>query len=153
MRRPYAAALTPACLCSVFALVSGVTEDLSSLCRSWKGPLVFLAPTGPDPTSFPLPTSCKRSWEYSAPCWLVVTFSLGFLMLKVTLHVVDNQGRIRAKPLIPSPLTSLLLFLVLDQNSLLKFLPLNKLSKGLDLPVLETWFFVDLRWMQIPTAL
>lgn len=61
--------------------------------------------------------------------------------------VIDDWGS-----LIPSPLTLLLLFLILDQNSLLEVLPSNKLSTGLDLPMLEPLFSVDLRWMQISTA-
>lgn len=139
------------CLCSVFALVSGGAEDLSSLCRSWKEPLVFLAPTGADPASCPLPTTCKRSWKCSAPCRLMVTLSLNFIMLKVTLHVIDNQGCVRTKTLIPNPLALLLVFLMLDQISLLKVLPSNKLATGLDHPLPEPLFSVDLRWMQKTT--
>lgn len=78
----------------------------------------------------------------------MATLSLNLAMLKVTLHVIDNQGCVRTKPLIPNPLALLLVFLILDQISLLEVLPSNKLATGLDHPM----FSVDLRWMQISTA-
>lgn len=116
----------PACLCS--ALVSGVSEDLSSCAGAGRGSWCFWYSQG---LILQVASSHHVLKELEVLSTLQVDGNsfINLFTLSVTLCVINNHRCVRAKPLIPSPLTLLLLFLILDPNSLLQVLsPIKQMS-------------------------